>query len=43
MFNPVAPHGYLLSNVYLSVIDIANPDLFVCRCRTWISLDITIF
>ena len=23
--------------------DIANPDLFVCGCRTWIGLDITHF
>ena len=27
--------------VYLSVTDIANPDLFACSCRTWISLDIS--
>ena len=39
MFNPVAPYRYLLSNLYLSVVDIANPDLFVCGIQTWISLD----
>ena len=27
MFNPVAPYRYLLPNLYLSVADIANPDL----------------
>ena len=43
MFNPVAPYRYLLSNLYLSVEDIANPDLFVCGSRTWISLDIARF
>ena len=30
MFNPVAPYGYLLPNVYLFMADITNPDLFVC-------------
>ena len=40
MLNPVAPYRYLLPNLYLSVADIANPDLFVCGSRTWISLDI---
>ena len=29
VFNPVAPYGYLLPNVYLFMADIANPDLFV--------------
>ena len=43
MFNPVAPYGYLLSNVYLFMADIANPDLFVCVCRTWNCFDITRF
>ena len=43
VFNPVAPYGYLLPNVYLFMADIANPDLFVCVCRTWICLDITRF
>ena len=38
MFNPVAPYRYLLPTVYLSVADIANPDLLACGCR--ISLDI---
>ena len=41
--NPVAPYGYLLPIVYLCKTDIANPDLFVCDYRTWISLDITRF
>ena len=40
MFNTVAPYRYLLPNLYLSVADIANPDMFVCGSRTWISLDI---
>ena len=40
MFNPVAPYRYRLPNLYLSVADIANPDLFECSSRTWISLDI---
>ena len=40
MFNPVAPYRYLFPNLYLSVADIANPDLFACGSRTWISLDI---
>ena len=43
MFNPVAPYRYLLPNTYLSVADIANPDLLVCYCRTWISLYIARF
>ena len=43
MLIPVAPYRYLLPNLYLSVEDIANPDLFVCGNRTWISLDITHF
>ena len=30
--NPVAPHGYLLPNVYVFMADIANPELFVCVC-----------
>ena len=30
VFNPVAPHQYLLPTVYLAVVDITNPDLFVC-------------
>ena len=29
VFNPVAPYGYLLPNVYLFMADIANPDLLV--------------
>ena len=40
MFNQVAPYRYLLPNVYLSVADIANPDLVACGSRTWISLNI---
>ena len=43
MFNPVAPYRYLLPTMYLFMTDIANPDLFVCSCRTWISVDITHF
>ena len=34
VFNPVTPYGYLLPNVHLFMADIANPDLFVCVCRT---------
>ena len=40
---PVAPYRYLLPNLYLSVADIANPDLCACGSRTWISLDIARF
>ena len=29
VFNPVAPYGYLLSDMYLFMADITNPD-FVC-------------
>ena len=29
VFNPVAPHGYLLPNMYLFIADITNPDSFV--------------
>ena len=36
-------YGYLLYIVYLLLADIANPDLFVSGCRTWICLDITRF
>ena len=43
MFNPVASYRYLLANLYLFVADIANPDLFACGSRTWISLDIARF
>ena len=43
MLNPVASYRYLLSNLYLSVADIANPDLFACSSRTWMSLDIARF
>ena len=39
----LAPYRYLLPTVYLSVADIANPDLLACGCRTWISLDIARF
>ena len=38
-----APYRYLLPNLYLSVADIANPDLLVCGSRNWISLDIARF
>ena len=43
VFNPVAPYGYLLLNMYLFIADITNPDSFVWCYRTWISLDITRF
>ena len=43
MLNPVAPYRYLLPDLYLSVADIANPDLFACGSRTWNSLDIARF
>ena len=29
VFNPVAPYGYLLPNMYLFIVDITNPDSFV--------------
>ena len=29
VLNPVAPYGYLLPNIYLFIVDIANPDSFV--------------
>ena len=29
VFNPVAPYGYLFPNMYLFIVDIANPDLCV--------------
>ena len=29
VFNPVAPYGYLLSDLYLFMADTTNPDLFV--------------
>ena len=43
VFNPIAHYRYLHPNLYLSVADIANPDLCVCSSRTWISLDIARF
>ena len=43
MYNVVAPYRYLLPTAYLSVADIANPDLFACGCRTKICMDITNF
>ena len=43
VFNPVAPYGYLLSDMYLFMADITNPDFLVWSCRTWIGLDITRF
>ena len=33
----------LFLTVYLLMADIANPDLFVSCCRTWICLNITTF
>ena len=41
VFNPVAPYRYMRPIMYLFMADIANPDLFVYGCRTWICLDIT--
>ena len=29
VYNPVAPYGYLLPNMYLFIADITNPDSFV--------------
>ena len=29
VFNPIAPYGYLFSDMYLFMADITNPDLFV--------------
>ena len=29
VFNPGVPYGYLLSDMYLFMADITNPDLFV--------------
>ena len=29
VFNPVSPHGYLLSDMYLIMAYITNPDSFV--------------
>ena len=29
VFNPVAPYGYLLSDMYLFMADIINPDFLV--------------
>ena len=29
VFNPVAPYGYLLPNMYLFIADIKNPESFV--------------
>ena len=43
VFYSVTPYGYLLPNMYLFKTDIANPDSFVCCCRTWIRLDINRF
>ena len=43
VFNPVAPYRYLFPNLYLSVADVANPDLLACGSRTGISLDIARF
>ena len=35
-----APYQYLHPTMYLFMAYITNPDLLVCGCRTWISLDI---
>ena len=42
VFNPGAAYRYLLPTVYLFIADMWNPDFFVCCCRTWICLDITL-
>ena len=34
---------HMLPTMYLFMADIANPDLFMCGCRTCICLDITRF
>ena len=39
VFNLVVHYRNLFPTVYLSVADIANPDLLACACRTWINLD----
>ena len=39
----LSPYGYLLSDMYLFMADITNPDFLVLSCRTWIGLDITRF
>ena len=31
VFNPVAPYGYLLSDMYLFMADITNPDILVLK------------
>ena len=31
VFNPVAPYGYLLSDMYLFMADITNPDFLVLK------------
>ena len=31
VFNPVSPYGYLLSDMYLFMADITNPDFLVCE------------
>ena len=43
VFNAVAPYRWQFPTVYFFMADIANPDLFVCSCRTWFCLDITRF
>ena len=35
MFNLAAPYRHLIPTMYLFTAGIANPDLFVCGCRTW--------
>ena len=42
VFNPITPYEYLFPSMYLFIADIAYPDSFVCGCRTWICLDITL-
>ena len=33
VFNPVAPYGYLLPNMYLFIADITNPDSYTTFCE----------
>ena len=37
VFNPVAPYGYLLSDMYLFMADITNPDFLVSTSPAFVS------
>ena len=41
VFNPVVHCRYMLPTIYLSIADIAKPDLLACCSWTWISRDIS--